>query len=106
MLKCSPEAFAKCPNRLYCGSYPSECSFTEGSDCDKFNRQVEKGPKTNAAHIRAMSDEELYVWAKKQIGCGFDFFPCGVVCDGKCESFDDETCKAKIMEWLKQPAEE
>jgi hypothetical protein len=53
-----------------------------------------------------MSDEELYLWAKKQIGFGFDFFPCGVVCDGKCESFDDETCKAKIMEWLKQPAEE
>ena len=59
MLKCSPEAFAKCPNRLYCGSYPSECSFTEGSDCDKFNRQVEDGPKTNADHIRAMSDEVL-----------------------------------------------
>lgn len=53
-----------------------------------------------------MSDEELYLWAKKQIGCGFDFFPCGVVCDGKCESFDDETCKAKIMEWLKQPVED
>lgn len=61
--------------------------------------------QTHADRIRAMSDEELYLWAKKQIGCGFDFFPCGVVCDGKCESFDDETCKAKIMEWLRQPAE-
>lgn len=62
-------------------------------------------PQTNADRIRAMSDEELYVWAKKQIGCGFDFFPCGVVCEGKCESYSDEECKAKIMEWLKQPVE-
>ncbi len=62
-------------------------------------------PKTNADRIRAMSDEELYIWAKKQIGCGFDFFPCGRVCDGKCESYSEEDCKAKIMEWLKQPAE-
>ena len=62
-------------------------------------------PQTNADRIRAMSDEELYIWAKKQIGCGFDFFPCGVVCEGKCNSFDNETCKAWIMEWLKQPAD-
>ena len=66
----------------------------------------ESFPQTNADRIRAMSDEDLYLWAKKQIGCGFDSFPCGVVCDGKCESFDDETCKAKIKAWLKQPAEE
>ena len=62
--------------------------------------------KTNADRIRAMSDEELYAWAKKQIGCGFDFFPCGIVCDGKCESYSDEDCKAKIMNWLQQPAKE
>lgn len=63
-------------------------------------------PQTNADRIRAMSDEELYAWAKKQIGCGFDFFPCGIVCDGKCESYSDEDCKAKIMNWLQQPAKE
>lgn len=61
---------------------------------------------TNGDRIRAMSDEQLYLWSIKQIGCGFDFFPCGVVCDGKCESYSDESCKAKIMEWLKQPSEE
>ena len=63
-------------------------------------------PMTNGDRFRALSDEELYLWARKQIGCGLDFFPCGVVCDGKCDSFDEETCKAKIMEYLKQPAEE
>lgn len=62
-------------------------------------------PTTNADRIRAMSDEELYAWARKQIGCGFDFFPCVLVCDGKCGSYDAEKCKAKIMNWLKQPAE-
>ena len=65
-----------------------------------------ENPKTNGDRIRAMTDEELFEWAMKQVGCGFDFFPCGVVCDGKCESYDTETCKAKILEWLKQPAED
>lgn len=60
-------------------------------------------PQTNADRIRAMSDEELAAWARRQIGCGSDYFPCGIVCDGKCNSFDDETCQAKIMDYLKQP---
>jgi hypothetical protein len=62
--------------------------------------------QTNGDRIRAMSDEDMYEWARKQIGCGFDFFPCGVVCDGKCNSYSEEDCKAKIMEWIKQPVEE
>ena len=62
-------------------------------------------PMTHADYFRAMSDEELVTWAHKQIGCGLGFFPCGVVCDGKCEAYDDETCKLKIMDWLKQPVE-
>ena len=62
-------------------------------------------PMTNADRIRGMSDEELVAWAKKQIGCGFDYFPCGVVCDGNCETYTDEECRAKIMKWLQQPAE-
>lgn len=58
---------------------------------------------TNADRLRAMSDEKLAAWARRQIGCGSDYFPCGIVCDGKCNSFDDETCQAKIMDYLKQP---
>ena len=106
MMKCDPRAYAKCPTHKYCGGCAADAEFVECSECDKFNQSVLSKPMTNADRIRAMSDEELYLLAKKQIGCGFDFFPCGVVCDGKCESFDDETCKAKIMDWLKQPAEE
>ncbi len=62
-------------------------------------------PKTNADRIRAMSDEELVEFAKKQIGCGFDYFPCGVVCEGKCETYTDEECRAKILQYLQQPAD-
>lgn len=61
---------------------------------------------TNADCIRAMTDEEMVAWAHKQIGCGFDYFPCGVVCDGKCKAYSTEACNAKILEWLQQPAEE
>jgi hypothetical protein len=71
----------------------------------KKHLEEQEKPQTNADRIRAMSDEELYIWARKQIGCGFDFFPCGIVCEGKCESYSDEECKLKIMNWLKQPAE-
>ena len=60
---------------------------------------------TNADRIRAMSDEELASWAKKQIGCGAGFFPCGVVCNNKCETHSPEECRTRIMEWLKQPTD-
>lgn len=41
MLRCSPEAFAKCPMQRPCGSQ-QEALFLEGSECDKFNQDVEK----------------------------------------------------------------
>ena len=95
----------KCRFRSICKKRPKMEGATI-AECDLFRNDIERTePMTNADRIRAMSDEELYLWAKKQIGCGFDFFPCGVVCEGKCESYSDEQCKAKIMEWLKQPAE-
>lgn len=39
MLKCSKEAFAACPDRKGCGII-EEAVFTEGSECDMFNRQI------------------------------------------------------------------
>lgn len=95
------------------GVYCEDCGETVCVHCDQdwFEWDDCSGPperkkKTNGDKIRSMNDDELYLWAKKQIGCGFDFFPCGVVCDGKCESYSNKDCKAKIMEWLKQPVEE
>lgn len=62
-------------------------------------------PMTNGDRIRAMSDDDIVAWGRVQIGCGFDSFPCGVVCDGKCETYTSEECEAKIKKWLQQPAE-
>lgn len=42
MLRCSPEAFAQCPTRKYCGSSSADCEFMEGSECDKFNQEIER----------------------------------------------------------------
>ena len=42
MIRCSPEAFAKCPTRALCGDI-LEAVFTEGSECDQFNQMVERG---------------------------------------------------------------
>ena len=61
MLRCSPEAFAKCPTRHICGKI-EEATFTEGSECDLFNQSVMNKPMTNADRIRAMSDGELEVF--------------------------------------------
>jgi hypothetical protein len=61
--------------------------------------------KTHADRIRAMTDEELVEWSHQQIGCGCNFFPCGVVCGGECKSYSTEDCEAKILQWLQQPAE-
>ena len=58
MLRCSPEAFAKCPTRHICGN-PQEATFMEGSECDQFNQSVIDKPMTNADRIRAMNDGEL-----------------------------------------------
>lgn len=61
MLRCSPEAFAKCPTRYICGKI-EDATFTEGSECDLFNQSVMNMPITNADRIRAMSDGELEVF--------------------------------------------
>lgn len=52
---------------------------------------------SNADRIRAMSDEELADWFDKNIDC----YLCPVV---KC--IIGQPCKALMLEWLKQPAEE
>ena len=105
MLRCSPKAFAKCQTRHICGKI-EEATFTEGSECDRFNQSVADMPMTNADRIRDMTDEELVELAIKQIGGGFDWMPCGVVCGGKCTTTRSEECRKRILHWLQQPAQE
>ena len=92
-----------CCSRLFCMSVAE----VNGEDFETManKKDCRKRVFTNADRIRAMSDEKLASWAKKQIGCGAGFFPCGVVCNGKCEAHSPEACRTLIMEWLKQPAE-
>ena len=115
MLKCSKEAFAACPTRHLCGC-PEEATFTEGSECDMFNRQIGSHVMTHADQIRAMSDEEL---ADKlhQLYLIFSdegYYDFGrLFCDGKAGCIDedgevhcnDDRRKACIIRWLQQPAE-
>lgn len=76
MTRCSPEAFAKCPTRALCGRI-QDATFTEGSECDLFNRSATDSPLTNADAIRCMSDEDLaeflFVTMKSTLVlCGID----------------------------------
>lgn len=66
MLRCSPEAFAKCPTRHICGN-PQEATFMEGSECDQFNQSVMDKPMTNGDRIRAMNDEEFAHFQARRI---------------------------------------
>lgn len=70
---------------------------------EEYNEQNK--PMTNADRLRAMTDEEWLEFAKRQKRVWFNF-PCGVVCEGKCEVNTEEECHKIIMRWLKQPAKE
>lgn len=47
MLRCSPEAYARCPDRQYCGPL-EDAVFVEASECDCFNIFVELVPDVPA----------------------------------------------------------
>ena len=115
MLKCSKEAFAACPDRRFCQETGGPMFF-EGSECDKFNRQIMDKPMTNADRIRAMSDEELADNLHQLYLAFSDEGYCDIgklFCDGKAECIDadgevhcnEERRKACIMRYLQQPAE-
>lgn len=41
MMRCSPEAFAKCPTSHLCGSL-AEATFADDSECAAFNKKIEE----------------------------------------------------------------
>ena len=99
MLRCSPEAFAKCPTRHICGNI-QEATFVEGSECDLFNQSVMDKPMTNGDRIRAMSDEELAQFMCKTFMCQINNCPGAELCtagDGKANG---------MLKWLRQPVGE
>ena len=100
MKKCDPKAFAKCPTRHLCGN-PEDATFVDGSECDKFNRQILHQPTANSDSIRAMSDDELAAWI---IGITIGDEPHSW-CDFHCQKDGKYGCEKCALEWLQQPAE-
>ena len=101
MLRCSPEAFAKCPTRHICGKI-EDATFTEGSECDLFNQSVMNMPITNADRIRAMSDEELAAWIVETTY----ICKCCSGIEGCQDAPHVSVCKKNVAEWLQQPVGE
>lgn len=108
MLKCDKRAFSRCEYMEKCGP---DAEYTEGSECDKFNKAVLERPMTNADRIRDMSDEDLASVLVKYEGTEKRPTRFG----GHEHIFrgpNGETCGTKAyalqlwMEWLRQPAEE
>ena len=65
-------------------------------------------PKTNADHIRSMTDEELVDFMSKH--CIEDF--CYIICGGECKAVatlnktSEQRCQEIVLNWLKQPYKE
>ena len=106
MLKCSKEAFAACPDRKGCGC-PEEAVFTEGSECDMFNRHIAQDTNvlTNADRIRAMSDEELADWiSRTQVSNVAEAFEVIGYVWKQPDNLKDGV-KKECLEWLRESAE-
>ena len=116
MLRCSPEAFAKCPMQKHCESQQA-ATFLEGSDCDKFNQEVRKKTMTNGDRFRAMTDEQLADALYKvycELGSGGEKDLSNLFCDGKagCITKDgnircsEKKVRACILRWFQSPVKE
>ena len=89
------------PPQSWC--YVEEATFTEGSECDEFNRQIGSKPMTHGDQIRAMGDEEL---AKLIYGVdGLGWCKHLPECIKQIGLIPEEKCIGCALEWLKQPAE-
>lgn len=65
----------------------------------------ERKPKTNADHIRAMSDEEIMDALRETAGITGQL-ACDVCCNHNCKAHNSEECKLFVLNWLKQPHKE
>ena len=99
MIRCSDKAYAMCPDRNLCGQ-SEDAAFADGSDCAKFNREVEDKPMTNAGRIRSISDEELADALQKFCIGMVDCSDCPLYAFGcpMSSTFND------WLEWLHKPA--
>lgn len=98
MKRCSIDAFARCPLNERCGDF-RDAAFMEGSECDAFNQAVLNRPRTNADHIRNMSDGDLASYLDDIAGDDFS----RNYCDGHhCTGAADE-CSQCLLRYLQSP---
>ncbi len=50
MLRCDKRVYKQCPDKEYCGSLDNAV-FVEGSECDKYNREVIRVIEKNTADV-------------------------------------------------------
>ena len=98
LIKCSAKAMSLCPDVKACCSQRHPAEFVEGSECHKYNEEVES-LFTNADYIRSMTDEELEEVIRRT-AVGYEPW-----CDHHCTMNGDDNCNVCLAKWLKQPKE-
>ena len=63
--------------------------------------EISEKPKSNADHIRQMTDDELAKWVIKIAGCNV----CVLFRGGKCEARSRSDCDNVAYEWLQKEEE-
>lgn len=98
LFNCSPAAMRKCPDAALCHNNLYPAQYAAGSDCDKFNKQVESNV-TVADAFHLITDENLakfFDWmcdaVKSCDGCPFK---------GKCPAAYNEK---QWLDFLSKPA--
>lgn len=100
MLRCSKEAFERCPTAHLCGRR-EDATFQEGSECDQFNQMVANSCKlviTNGDWIRSMTNKELAEFLGEVDICS-RIQGHGSFCDERA------VCEGCIEGWLETPVE-
>lgn len=98
LIKCSAKAMSLCPDVKACCSQRHPAEFVEGSECHKYNEEVES-LFTNADYIRSMSDEELADFLMIQVQMSKASNAAEIL------SGFEEITKTAWLDWLKQPKE-
>ena len=96
-------------SKFFCNGADAECACPIlCADCSSADWTGGTEIKTNADHIRSMTDEELAEWMEAHnVSCGIcsEYVACGgevVFGDRTC----DCDCATHYLHWLKQPYED
>lgn len=99
----------KLHDNLWCSTACMYCTLSQEETCrHRKDVPVRKVVKTNADHIRSMSDEELADYMSEHSIEDF----CYIICGGECKAIASFTktpfqrCREIVSDWLKQPYKE